>query len=131
LADKGSEKIQELRPDNLGVVLEISDLRIGRAVVVREVWQDASQDELAKQYIELAAEACQGFVYIVKPDGGRTMFFPPWAAHLEPLARQYKEYGWRDMETQKRQAENAAQRKDREDKKRRRKLANLSKKRNR
>jgi hypothetical protein len=123
--------IEELRPDKLGVILEVSKLSIGPAVVVREVWQDASKSDLARQFIDLVAEEAQGFIYVVRPDHTRSAYFPPWVAHLAPLAEKFKEYGWRDMEAKQKQAESIAQRKEREDKKRRKKLANLSKKRNR
>lgn len=125
------DMLEDLRPDKLGVILEVSQLSIGPAVVVREVWQDASKSDLARQFIDLVAEQIQGFIYVVKPDGKRSGFFPPWAKHLEPLAKQFQMLGWRDAEAQKKQIVSQAQRKDREDKKRRRKLANLSKKRNR
>jgi len=123
--------IEELRPDKLGVILEVSELSIGPAVVVREVWQDASKSDLAQQFIELVAEEAQGFIYVVRPNGTRSAFFPPWVAHLSPLAAQFKEYGWRDMEAKQKQVQNIAQRKEKEVKKHRKKMANLSKKRNR
>jgi hypothetical protein len=117
-----------LRPDKLGVILEVSELSIGMAVVVREVWQDASKSDLAQQYIYLVADEVQGFIYVIRPDNTRSAWFPPWAAHLAPLAEKFKEHGWRDME---KKTQNIAQRRAKQEKKRKNKLAKASRKRNR
>jgi hypothetical protein len=77
-----SGKLDELRPDKLGVILEPTQTSVGQAVVVREVWMDASKSDLAQQFIELVAEQIQGFVYIVRPDGTRSVHLPPWSQHL-------------------------------------------------
>jgi hypothetical protein len=125
------DMIEDLRPDKLGVILEVSQLSIGPAVVVREVWLDASKSDLAQQFIDLVAEQVQGFIYVVRPNHTRSAYFPPWAAHLAPLAEKFREYGWRDIEAKQKKDQIVAHRKEREDKKRRRKQANHSKKRNR
>ena len=68
-----------LRPDKLGVILEISDTKIGRAVIVREVRKDASQSHMAQEFVNLVSERIKRFVYIFKTDASKNVVFPKWA----------------------------------------------------
>lgn len=89
---------EELRPDNLGVILEFSETTIGLAVVVREVWQGAFEEDLARQYVGAVAERSQAFIFVVRPDNTRSTFFPPWVAHLAKKAVKFKMESWKEVE---------------------------------
>ena len=90
----------EHRPDRLGVILEATDVTLGghraNAVVVREVWPGASEQEHAQALVHSVAYQFDAFIYVVRKDGSRSAIFPPWAEHLRPYAQQIVERSWRD-----------------------------------
>lgn len=136
-----STPIPELRPDKLGVILELNHNDLGTSVVVREVWQGASDGELAQQFINGAAKAVQGFIYIVKPDQSRSVVLPPWSEHLRGKVHRMVYRRWEDEEEPEveEMPDTSAQDKvrsekflrDKEARRRLKKLAKQSKKRNR
>ena len=71
-----------LRPDNLGVILDAVETKFGPAIVVREIRQGASLPLSVQNLVERYAKAIQGYVYIQRPDGTRSVVLPPWSAHL-------------------------------------------------
>lgn len=119
---------QETRPDQLGVILELHKTTIGPAMVVREVWQDASKSETAQAIIGEVAVKLDVFVYLVRPDNTRSAFFPPGKEHLAKKMKRMKlKYiSWRDELLGQKQRSQL----DR-DRKHRRKVERMARKRNR
>ena len=129
-----SRGVPEHRPDRLGVILEATETNLGdqaaRAIVVREAWEGAAEQDYVRGFVDRIAHNFDAYIYVVRENGTRGAFFPPWVAHLAKYAQCIVEKSWRDVE----RAEEVEKRRRREAKKRakrKRKQVSASKKRNR
>lgn len=89
--DRESPLDTHLRPDNLGVIVEVQDTpHFGNVVVVREVWPGASKNGLARNFASTIAKVVNGAIMFVIDGEDRQMYFPSWAKHLAQKARDIK-----------------------------------------
>lgn len=72
----------EFRPDRLGIIVEITENKIGKAIVAREVIAGTMDDREgpAFQLVWLLAERAKAFILIFRKGQDRKALFPPWAS---------------------------------------------------
>lgn len=117
---------ERLRPDKLGIIMEPTDTPFGPSLVVREVWVGASKGELANSTMYQLGVTMGAYIYVVGADNTRRALFPPGTEHLAgKIKMSYKMFKDRGPEKRNEQREANAERR------RLKKLANKSKKRNR
>jgi hypothetical protein len=76
----------ELRPDQLGLLVELAESKLGPVVVVTEVTPDAFAERRAQDFVAQVALAHKAFICLDHGSGPKELLFPPWAAHLESRA---------------------------------------------
>ena len=139
---RSSNLPDELRPDRLGVILELHGQFVeslgAPAVVIREVWPGAADEDLSRQFTGLIAKQVGGFGYVVKADGERKALFHDSQKDLARrfYASQVKEIDWHEAERiidfgQKQKLSRARRKRDADLKKKKRKSAEKARKRNR
>jgi len=72
----------ELRPDKLGVIIDIQETKLGLTIVAREVWPKASEQEKCRNLFDILMKNLDACVYIIGDNGYRSVLTPLNKKHL-------------------------------------------------
>lgn len=86
----------ELRPDRIGVVIEMKDFPFGGGLTMREVWQGAF-DESKELFHDLASQL-KRMIYLIRPDNTRMAYFPKGTEFMA-VAFKMQAKGWEDAQS--------------------------------
>jgi hypothetical protein len=88
----------EMRPDQLGVIIEINETNLGKAVVVREFTTEIENNKNAQRFAYNIAEQHTAFIYVIGRNGENKVILPEWASHLERKLRELADAKEREVE---------------------------------
>lgn len=72
----------ELRPDKLGVIIDIQQTKLGLTIVAREVWPKASEQEKCQDLFDVLMQNLDACVYTIGDKGYRSVLTPLSKKHL-------------------------------------------------